>query len=90
MHYNHVHSDLTVASKGFNAFKVQRYVQVGLHLRIYLRSIEKMTPNMKKVDPDARDEEESTRSWHGATRFRCLFYHLGEELGRLGEIFEQP
>ncbi|KAF2119703.1 hypothetical protein BDV96DRAFT_642714 [Lophiotrema nucula] len=28
MHYNHVHSDLTVASKGFNVYKIQRYVQV--------------------------------------------------------------
>ncbi|KAF2653503.1 hypothetical protein K491DRAFT_514932 [Lophiostoma macrostomum CBS 122681] len=28
MHYNHVHSDLTIASKGFNVYKVQRYVQL--------------------------------------------------------------
>ena len=28
MHYNHVHSDLTIASKGFNVYKIQRYVQV--------------------------------------------------------------
>ncbi|KAH7121049.1 hypothetical protein B0J11DRAFT_438037 [Dendryphion nanum] len=27
MHYNHVHSDLTVASKEFNVVKIQRYVQ---------------------------------------------------------------
>ncbi|KAF2265499.1 hypothetical protein CC78DRAFT_461048 [Lojkania enalia] len=27
MHYNHVHSDLTVASKNFNVCKIQRYVQ---------------------------------------------------------------
>ncbi|KAF2006270.1 hypothetical protein P154DRAFT_570334 [Amniculicola lignicola CBS 123094] len=26
MHYNHVHSDLTVASKKFNVVKVQRYL----------------------------------------------------------------
>jgi hypothetical protein len=28
MHYNHIHSDLTLASKGFNVYKVQRYVQL--------------------------------------------------------------
>ncbi|KAF2247647.1 hypothetical protein BU26DRAFT_351330 [Trematosphaeria pertusa] len=27
MHYNHVHADLTVASKEFNVVKIQRYVQ---------------------------------------------------------------
>ncbi|KAF2677360.1 hypothetical protein K458DRAFT_447012 [Lentithecium fluviatile CBS 122367] len=27
MHYNHVHADLTVASKDFNVVKIQRYVQ---------------------------------------------------------------
>ena len=36
MHYNHVHSDLTLASKGFNIYKVQRYVQLI------------QTPEMKK------------------------------------------
>jgi hypothetical protein len=28
MHYNHVHSDLTVACKKFDAVKIQRYVQL--------------------------------------------------------------
>lgn len=28
MHYNHVHSDLTLASRGFNVYKIQRYVQL--------------------------------------------------------------
>jgi len=28
MHYNHVHSDLTVACKKFHAVKIQRYVQL--------------------------------------------------------------
>lgn len=27
-HYNYVHADLTVASECFNAFEIQRYVQV--------------------------------------------------------------
>jgi hypothetical protein len=29
-HYNHVHADLTIASKGFNVFQIQRYVQVDI------------------------------------------------------------
>lgn len=29
MHYNHVHADLTVASKEFNVVKIQRYVQAS-------------------------------------------------------------
>jgi hypothetical protein len=28
-HYNHVHADLTLASKGFGVYKIQRYVQAS-------------------------------------------------------------
>lgn len=40
MHYNHVHADLTIASKKFHAVKIQRYVQLY------------QTPEMKKKIQD--------------------------------------
>ncbi|KAF2790606.1 hypothetical protein K505DRAFT_250817 [Melanomma pulvis-pyrius CBS 109.77] len=65
MHYNHVHSDLTLASKGFNVYKVQRYVQLI------------QTPDMKKkiqdLGMDLLDYDACStiwvRSWEDWERF---------------------
>lgn len=63
-HYNHVHSDLTVASKGFGIYKIQRYVQVCVRDTCYMARANPV-PDLSK----SGNEGEGQVARHGASRF---------------------
>lgn len=84
-HYNHVHSDLTVACEKFHAVNIQRYVQFY------------QSPEMKKKVQELGMEVKlpiymcvTFRTYPNftATGLRRVQPNLGEELGRLGAVCE--
>ncbi|KAF2465272.1 uncharacterized protein BDR25DRAFT_318525 [Lindgomyces ingoldianus] len=85
MHYNHVHADLTVASKEFNVVKIQRYVQVNFS---ELYQSPKMKEKIRSLGMELLDYDACSQIWVKSWDDWERFFSSPEYAASKAEIIE--